>query len=54
MLGCAAVDALVNGKAGHMVGEINKDIAHTPLKDTWEEKKELDDDLKELVKLLAH
>ncbi len=54
MLGTAAVKALINGKAGHMVGEINKDIVHTPLKDTWEEKKELDDDLRELVKLLSH
>ncbi len=52
-LGAAAVEALENGKGGHMLGEINGKIAYTPLKDTWEKKKELDSDLKELVKLLS-
>ena len=36
-----------------MVGEINNRIAYTPLEHTWEKKKELDSDLKGLVKLLS-
>ena len=52
-LGAAAVDALVNGKAGYMVGESKGDIAFTPLRDTWEKKKELDSNLLRLAKVLA-
>jgi len=52
-LGAAAVDALVKGKAGYMVGELKGDIALTPLRETWEKSKELDSDLLRLVKVLA-
>jgi len=52
-LGAAAVDALVNGKAGYMVGEFKGDIAVTPLRETWEKRKELDSNLLRLVKVLA-
>ena len=52
-LGAAAVDALVNGKAGYMVGEFKGEIAFTPLKDTWEKRKELDSNLLQLIKVLA-
>jgi len=52
-LGAAAVDALVDGKAGYMVGELKGDIAFTPLRETWEKKKELDRDLLRLIKVLA-
>jgi 6-phosphofructokinase 1 len=52
-LGAAAVDALVKGRAGYMVGELKGDIAFTPLRETWEKKKELDSDLLRLVKVLA-
>ena len=52
-LGAAAVDALVNGKANCMVGELKGEIAFTPLKETWEKRKELDSDLLRLVKVLA-
>ena len=52
-LGAAAVDALVNGRAGYMVGELKGDIALTPLRETWEKQKELDNDLLRLVKVLA-
>jgi len=52
-LGAAAVDALINGKAGYMVGELKGDIAVTPLRETWEKKKELDSDLLRLIKVLA-
>jgi len=52
-LGAAAVDALVNGMAGYMVGELKGDIAFTPLRETWEKRKELDSNLLRLVKVLA-
>ncbi len=52
-LGAAAVQALLDGKAGHMVGEIKGKIACTPLKDTWEKAKELNTDLEELARLLS-
>ncbi len=52
-LGAAAVQALLDGKGGYMVGEINREIAHTPLKDTWEKKKPLHSGLTALLKILA-
>jgi 6-phosphofructokinase 1 len=52
-LGAAAVDALVNGMSGYMVGEMKGEIALTPLRETWEKIKELDSDLLRLVKVLA-
>jgi 6-phosphofructokinase 1 len=52
-LGAAAVDALVKGMSGHMVGEMKGEIAFTPLRETWEKSKELDSDLLRLVKVLA-
>jgi 6-phosphofructokinase 1 len=52
-LGAAAVDALVKGVSGYMVGEIKGEIAFTPLRETWEKSKELDSDLLRLIKVLA-
>jgi len=52
-LGAAAVDALVKGMAGYMVGESKGEIAFTPLRETWEKRKELDSNLLRLVKVLA-
>lgn len=52
-LGAAAVDALTNGKSRYMVGELRGEIVLTPLKETWERRKELDNDLLQLVKVLA-
>jgi 6-phosphofructokinase 1 len=52
-LGAVAVDALVNGKAGYMVGEFKGEIAFTPLRETWEKRKELDSNLLQLIKVLA-
>jgi 6-phosphofructokinase 1 len=52
-LGAAAVDALVKGVSGYMVGEIKGEIAFTPLRETWEKNKELDSDLLRLIKVLA-
>jgi len=52
-LGAAAVDALVKGMSGYMVGELRGEIAFTPLRETWEKKKELDSNLLQLIKVLA-
>jgi 6-phosphofructokinase 1 len=52
-LGAAAVDALMKGMAGYMVGELNGKIAFTPLRETWEKRKELDNNLLQLIKVLA-
>jgi 6-phosphofructokinase 1 len=52
-LGAAAIDALANGKTGYMVGELKGEIALTPLRETWERRKELDNNLLQLIKVLA-
>ena len=52
-LGVAAVQALINGKGGYMIGEINREITLTPLKDTWEEKKTLLTGLTNLLDVLS-
>jgi 6-phosphofructokinase 1 len=52
-LGAAAVDALLNGMSGYMVGELKGEIAFTPLRETWERSKELDRNLLQLIKVLA-
>jgi 6-phosphofructokinase 1 len=52
-LGFAAVKALLSGKKGYMVGEINNEISYTPLRDTWEKKKSLSTRLEEMASLLS-
>ncbi len=52
-LGAAAVEALLGGMSGYMVGELKGEIAFTPLRDTWQKRKELDTHLLRLVKVLA-
>lgn len=52
-LGAAAVDALVRGMSGYMVGELKGDIAFTPLRETWQKRKRLDTNLLRLAKVLA-
>jgi 6-phosphofructokinase len=52
-LGVAAVQALLDGKGGYMVGEINREIAYTPLQDTWEKKKPLHTGLTALLDILS-
>ena len=52
-LGAAAVDALIDGMSGHMVGELKGDITFTPLGETWQKSKELDTKLLQLIKVLA-
>jgi len=52
-LGIAAVQALLAGKSGYMVGEVNWRVAYTPLQYTWEKEKELNVELVEMRKLLC-
>jgi 6-phosphofructokinase 1 len=52
-LGIAAVQALIDDKGGHMVGEIDGEISYTPLMDTWEKKKPLHSGLTSLLEYLA-
>ena len=52
-LGVAAVDALLEGKAGMMVGEINGQIALTPLSETWARRKTVDNGLWRLSRILS-
>ena len=52
-LGVAAVDALIEGKTGQMVGEIHGRIELTPLDETWSKRKTLDKDLWRLAAILA-
>jgi len=52
-LGAAGVEALLQGKAGHMVGEVRGEVVHTPLKDTWARKKALDIKLADLLEALS-
>jgi 6-phosphofructokinase 1 len=52
-LGAAAVQSLIADNGGYMVGEVNREIAYTPLKDTWEKRKALHVGLTDLLKLLS-
>ncbi|MFC1909724.1 6-phosphofructokinase [Chloroflexota bacterium] len=52
-LGAAAVKALLDNRGGYMVGEINREIAHTPLKDTWEKQTSLNPGLTDLLHILS-
>ena len=52
-LGSAAVEALLEGHAGVMVGVVNGDVKLTPMRNAWGRKKELDLDLLQLTELLS-
>lgn len=52
-LGAAAVDGLLNGKHGHVVGETDRQITYVPLADTWQKEKDFDYDLLRLARILA-
>jgi 6-phosphofructokinase 1 len=52
-LGAAAVQGLLDGTEGHMVGEVNNQVTFTPLESTWEKRKELDYSLLRLSRILA-
>ncbi|MDH4179307.1 MAG: 6-phosphofructokinase, partial [Armatimonadota bacterium] len=52
-LGAAAVSALMEGASGQMVGRVNSAVVLTPLRETWTNKKPLDQRLYELALALA-
>jgi 6-phosphofructokinase 1 len=51
-LGATAVQALLDGTKGKMVGIIGGNIIYTSLRDTWEKKKKLNPRLRQLVQAL--
>lgn len=52
-LGAAAVEKLINGKSGIMVGEINWNISEIPLEETWRKHKNIKPHLLELARILS-
>ena len=52
-LGAAAVEALVEGHSGVMVGVVNNDLKLTPMRNVWSRKKDVDYDLLQLTSLLS-
>lgn len=53
-LGSSAVEALLAGHDGYMVGEVNGAISLTPLQQTWDQHREVDRSLLELAHRLTH
>jgi 6-phosphofructokinase 1 len=53
-LGSSAVEALLAGNDGCMVGEVNGNISLTPLQQTWDQHREVDRSLLELAHRLTH
>lgn len=52
-LGIAAVEGLINGKKGMVVGEIKGQIVYTPFRDTWEKKKGVEDRFFKAIPILS-
>ncbi|MEX0685589.1 MAG: 6-phosphofructokinase [Balneolales bacterium] len=52
-LGGAAIEALLDGHTNIMVGKVNGEIVHTPLEDTWNKKKGINNEIIELAKILS-
>jgi 6-phosphofructokinase 1 len=52
-LGIAAIDALLEGKSDHAVGEVKGRIILTPFKETWEKKKEIDHRFLKIMPILS-
>ena len=52
-LGAGAIDALISGEFGTMVGRINEEIVASPIQVSWEQKKKLDIGMMELVEILG-
>ncbi|BBL67875.1 ATP-dependent 6-phosphofructokinase [Methanoculleus chikugoensis] len=53
LLGVAAVEALLEGRNGCMVGEIGGDLRCTSLEETWQKKKPLDENLLRIFSFLS-
>ncbi|GHV52747.1 ATP-dependent 6-phosphofructokinase [Synergistales bacterium] len=52
-LGGGAIDALIRGDYGTMVGRISGKIVASPIQVAWEQKKDLDEDMLRLVDILG-
>lgn len=52
-LGAAAVETLIDGKRGMMVGRVKGEIVASPLETAWEDKHSLDSDMLRLVETLS-
>ena len=52
-LGCAAVEALIEGHSNVMVGMINNEIKITPMRNVWSRKKNIDYELLRLSEVLC-
>ena len=52
-IGAFAVKALLDGHAGVMAGEVAGKMVLTPVRDTWEKKKEVDRFLVDLIRVLS-
>ncbi len=53
LLGVAAVEALLEGRSGCMVGEVGGDLLCTPLEKTWQKKKPLNEHLLWIFQFLS-
>ena len=53
LFGVAAVEALLEGRSGCMVGEVGGDLACTPLEETWQKKKPLNENLRRIFPFLS-
>ena len=53
LLGVAAVEALLDGRGGCMVGEVGGDLRCTPLEETWRKQKPLDENLLRIFSFLS-
>lgn len=53
LLGAAAVEALIEDRSGCMVGEVGGDLTCTPLEETWQKKKPLNENLRRIFPFLS-
>lgn len=53
VLGNAAVQAIIEGENNVMIGEVNNEIVRTPLHETWEKKKPIEERLMRLYRVLS-
>jgi 6-phosphofructokinase 1 len=52
-LGYAAVEALIEGKTDLMAGVIADEVHFTPLQETWEKRKDVNQKMRQMAKVLA-
>jgi 6-phosphofructokinase 1 len=53
LFGVAAVEALLEGRSGCMVGEVGGALTYTPLEETWQKKKPLNENLRRIFPFLS-